>query len=59
MATTLAILGEIVITAGTSLTDEDCLIQVHYLESAQTRLTPVAGSGERAAALLGALGWQR
>ena len=56
--TTLAILGEIVTTAGASLTDEDCLIQTRYLEEAQSRLTPVAGSPERATAILAALGWQ-
>ncbi len=56
--TTLAILGEIVATAGTSLTDEDSLIGTHHLEAAAARLTPVAGSAERATAILGALEWQ-
>lgn len=58
MASALAILGEIVTTAGASLTDEDCLIQARYLEEARRRLTPVSGSLERAAVILTALGWQ-
>ena len=58
MATTLAILGEIVTTAGKSLTDTDGLIQARYPEEAQRRLTSVAGSPERATAILGALEWQ-
>ena len=58
MVTTLAILGDIVTEAGESLTDEDCLIQPRYLEEAATRLTLVAGSSERAVAVLAALGWQ-
>ena len=58
MVITLAVLGEIVVTAGESLTDEECLIQARYLEEAATRLTLVAGSSERAVAVLAALGWQ-
>ena len=58
MATTLAVLGEIVVTAGESLTDEECLIQARYLEEAATRLTLVVGSPERAVAVLATLGWQ-
>ena len=56
--TTLAILGEIVTTAGGSLTDEDCLIRGRYLEEVATRLTVVAGSPGAAMAILAALGWQ-
>ncbi len=59
MVTTLAILGEIVTLAGKSLTDKDCLLQARYLEEARARLTPVAGSAERAADILAALEWQR
>ena len=50
MVTVLAVLGEIVTTAGASLTDEDGLIQARSLEAAQRRLTPVSGSPDRAAA---------
>lgn len=58
MVTAFAILGEIVATAGESLTDEDCLIQARYLEEARQRLTPITSSPERAAAILAALGWE-
>ena len=58
MVTTLAILGEIVTTAGASLTDEDCLIRGRYLAEAATRLTPVVRSSERATAVLAVLDWQ-
>ena len=54
MVTALAILGEIRTVVGRFLTDEDGLIQAHHLAEAAARLTPGAGSPERAVAL----GWQ-
>jgi len=57
MATTFSIIGDIVVSAGQDLTDDDSLILPRYQEEAKTRISNLIHSHERADALLSMLGW--
>jgi hypothetical protein len=57
MATTLAIIGDIVSTAGRELTDSDSLILPRYREKARMRVGKFLSSDERAGTILSCLGW--
>ena len=57
MATTFAIIGDIVASAGRGLTDEDSLILPRYRQEARTRIGELLRSHERADALVSTLGW--
>ena len=59
MATTFAIVGEIVASAGQSLTDDDSLIVDRYLQEAAARVAEFVGSHERALAMISSLGWSQ
>ena len=59
MATTFATIGEIVASAGQSLTDDDSQILDRYLEEAAARVTGSVGSHERALTILSSLGWSQ
>jgi hypothetical protein len=56
MAVTFAILGEIVVSAGQSLTDDDSMILEKYRNEAQSRVAEYTGS-DRALSVLSDLGW--
>jgi hypothetical protein len=57
MAGCLALIGTVVVDAGEDLTDEESFITPGYLARARDRLTWHLGSLERAAHVLGQLGW--
>jgi hypothetical protein len=57
MVTTFAIVGDIVASAGQSLTDDDSAILPRYQKEARTRLGDLLGSHERADTLISNLGW--
>jgi hypothetical protein len=57
MATTLAIIGDIVASAGLRLADDDSIIRPHHLNDARRRLGAHLHSIERADAVLQRLGW--
>jgi hypothetical protein len=57
MATTFAIIGDIVASAGRGLTDDDSLILPRYRQEARTRIGEFLRSHERADALVSSLGW--
>jgi hypothetical protein len=59
MATTLAIIGDIVESAGPTLTDDASMIFPRYQQDACTRIGKHLHSAERADALLKRLGWRR
>jgi hypothetical protein len=57
MVTTFAIIGDIVVTAGSSLTDHDSMILHSYRDEARERIAAVTGSYDRADILVSSLGW--
>lgn len=57
MVTTFAIIGDIVVSAGRGLTDDDSMILPLYREAARTRIGEFLRSDERADALVLSLGW--
>jgi hypothetical protein len=57
MATTFAIIGDIVVSAGRGLTDDDSMILPRYRQAARTRIGEYLGSPERANAIVSSLGW--
>jgi hypothetical protein len=57
MVTTFAIIGDIVVSAGRSLTDDDSTILPRLREAARARIGEFLRSHERADALLSSLGW--
>jgi hypothetical protein len=57
MATTLAIIGDIVETAGRLLTDDDSIILPRYQNEARARFSAWLNSSERADDVLQRLGW--
>ena len=56
MATSLAILGEIVAAAGRELTDEDSIIRQRFRDDARARILAFAGAS-RADEIIARLGW--
>jgi hypothetical protein len=57
MVTTFAIIGDIVASAGSGLTDDDSLILDTYRDEAQARIAEFTGSQDRAGILVSSLGW--
>ena len=57
MATSLLILGEIVVSAGDSFTDENCYINERFIVSAKERLTQILNSEAEAELVLETFGW--
>jgi hypothetical protein len=57
MATSLFVLGEIVITAGEDFTDENSDINERYIISAKERLEKILDSKINAESLLDTFGW--
>jgi len=57
MAMTFAIIGDIVASAGRSLTDDDSMILDKYRDEARRRIAEFSGSNDKAGAILSRLGW--
>ena len=57
MATTFAVLGEIVRSAGDDFTDDDCLIRERLVVAAKAELSRILNSEAQAETVLDALGW--
>ena len=57
MATSFAVLGEIVRSAGDDFTDDDCLIEERFVAAAKAELSRVLNSEAQAETVLDALGW--
>jgi hypothetical protein len=57
MATTLAIIGDIVETAGRLLTDDDSIVLPRYQNEARARFSAWLNSSEKADDVLQRLGW--
>jgi hypothetical protein len=58
MATTFAIIGDIVASAGRALTDDDSLILPRYRDAVRIRIGEFLHSHERANTLVSSLGWE-
>jgi len=57
MVTSFAIIGDIVASAGDSLTDDTSMILSKYRDEASARIEKYCGSRDRAAAIVSGLGW--
>jgi hypothetical protein len=57
MVTVFAIIGDIVTSAGESLTDADSMILERHRDEAQRRIAEITGSRDSAAGILSSLGW--
>ena len=57
LVTTFAIIGDIVASAGSGLTDDNSLILDRYRDEAQARIAEFTGSHDRAGIIVSSLGW--
>jgi hypothetical protein len=57
MAITLAIIGDVVASAGKFLTDDASMIMEKYWTEAKSRIAHVTGSNDRADDIVSTLGW--
>jgi len=57
MVTTFAIIGDVAVSAGDDLTDEESYLREHYVEEAKQRISLVLGSRSEAELVLDSLGW--